>query len=72
MEDVQMELVLQYTPLEASVLAAAYLLLQYAPPTIIFLTITLFRVSLVSPPMAHYVLYCNFVLANYGTLWPIC
>ena len=38
-----------------------YLLLQYAPATIIFLTIILFRISLVSPPMAHYVLYCNFM-----------
>ena len=38
-----------------------YLLLQYAPATIIFLAIILLRISLVSPPMAHYVLYCNFV-----------
>ena len=38
-----------------------YLLLQYAPATIIFLAITSLRISLVSPPMAHYVLYCNFM-----------
>ena len=38
-----------------------YLLLQYVPVTIIFLAITLLRISLVSPPMAHYVLYCNFM-----------
>ena len=36
-----------------------YLLLQYAPATIIFLAIVLLRISLVSPPMAHYILYCN-------------
>ena len=38
-----------------------YLLLQYAPATIIFLAITLLRISLVSPPMAHYILYCNML-----------
>ena len=38
-----------------------YLLLQYASATIIFLTVTLFRISLVSPRMGHYVLYCNFI-----------
>ena len=38
-----------------------YLLLQYAPATIIFLAIILLRISLVSPPMAHYILYCNFI-----------
>ena len=38
-----------------------YLLLQYAPVTIIFLAIILLRISLVSPPMAHYILYCNFI-----------
>ena len=38
-----------------------YLLLQYAPITIIFLAIILSQISLVSPPMAHYVLYCNIM-----------
>ena len=38
-----------------------YLLLQYVPATIIFLAIILLRISLVSPPMAHYVLYCNVI-----------
>ena len=41
-----------------------YLLLQYAPTTIIFLAILLFRCSIVSPPMSHYILYCNLV--QYG------
>ena len=36
-----------------------YLLLQYAPATVIFLAIVLLRISFVSPPMAHYILYCN-------------
>ena len=38
-----------------------YLLLQYAPATIIFLGIIFLRITLVSPPMAHYVMYCNIV-----------
>ena len=38
-----------------------YLLLQYAPVTIIFLGIIMLRITLVSPPMAHYVMYCNIV-----------
>ena len=38
-----------------------YLLLQYAPATILFLAIVLLRISLVSPPMAHYILYCNIM-----------
>ena len=36
-----------------------YLLLQYAPVTIIFLGIILLRITLVSPPMLHYIFYCN-------------
>ena len=39
-----------------------YLLLQYAPATVIFLVIIVLRITLVSPPMAHYVFYCNIVL----------
>ena len=38
-----------------------YLLLQYAPATVIFLVIILLRITLVSPPMAHYVFYCNIM-----------
>ena len=38
-----------------------YLLLQYAPATVIFLVIIVLRITLVSPPMAHYVLYCNIM-----------
>ena len=38
-----------------------YLLLQYAPATVIFLVIIVLRITLVSPPMAHYVFYCNIV-----------
>ena len=38
-----------------------YLLLQYAPATVIFLIIILLRITLVSPPMAHYVMYCNMI-----------
>ena len=39
-----------------------YLLLQYIPTTIMFLIIIVFRVSIVSAPMAHYVLYCNIIM----------
>ena len=38
-----------------------YLLLQYAPATVIFLLIILLRITLVTPPMVHYVFYCNMV-----------
>ena len=38
-----------------------YFLLQYVPVTIIFLAILWSRYSIVSPPMAHFVLYCNIV-----------
>ena len=38
-----------------------YILLQYVPVTIIFLAILWSRYSIVSPPMAHFVLYCNVV-----------
>ena len=38
-----------------------YLLLQYAPATVIFLVIIVLRITLVSPPMVHYVFYCNIV-----------
>ena len=41
-----------------------YLLLQYIPTTIMFLVIIVFRVSIVSAPMAQYVLYCNFLMVN--------
>ena len=36
-----------------------YLLLQYAPATVIFLVIIVLRITLVSPPIAHYIIYCN-------------
>ena len=38
-----------------------YLLLQYAPATVIFLVIIVLRITLVSPPMVHYVFYCNIM-----------
>ena len=38
-----------------------YLLLQYAPVTVIFLVIIVLRITLVSPPMTHYVMYCNIM-----------
>ena len=38
-----------------------YLLLQYAPSTVIFLVIIVLRITLVSPPMVHYVFYCNIM-----------
>ena len=38
-----------------------YLLLVYVPITIMYLSILLFRLSLVSPPIGHYILYCNIV-----------
>ena len=41
-----------------------YLLLQYVPTTIMFLVIIVFRVSIVSAPMAHYVLYCNVLMLS--------
>ena len=44
-----------------------YFLLQYVPVTIIFLAILWSRYSIVSPPMAHFVLYCNIVHAALKT-----
>ena len=41
-----------------------YILLQYVPTTIMFLIIIVFRVSIVSAPMAHYVLYCNVLMLS--------
>ena len=41
-----------------------YILLQYVPTTITFLIIIVFRVSIVSAPMAHYVLYCNVLMLS--------
>ena len=41
-----------------------YLLLQYGPITIIFLVVLLFRFNTVSPPMAHYIFYCNIVMVG--------
>ena len=38
-----------------------YFLLQYIPVTIILLAILWSRYSIVSPPMAYFVLYCNIV-----------
>ena len=36
-----------------------YLLLQYLPTTILFVIVIVFRISITSAPMAHYVLFCN-------------
>ena len=36
-----------------------YLLLQYLPTTILFVVVIVFRISITSAPMAHYVLFCN-------------
>ena len=44
-----------------------YFLLQYVPVTFIFLAILWSRYSIVSPPMAHFVLYCNIVHAAFKT-----
>ena len=44
-----------------------YFLLQYVPVTIIFLAILWSKYSIVSPPMAHFVLYCNIVHAAFKT-----
>ena len=41
-----------------------YLLLQYVPTTIMFLVIIVFRVNIVSAPMAHYVMYCNVLILS--------
>ena len=46
-----------------------YFILLYVPTTIIFLAILLFRCNLASPPMAHYIMYCNILalaLRNHG------
>lgn len=55
----------------SSVNVLYYLLLQYVPSTIIFLVILLFRFDIVSPPIAHYVLYCNLLVvvfrSSFGT-----
>ena len=42
-----------------------YLLFQYVPTTAIFLVILLFRIDIVSPPMAHYVLCCNLLVLGF-------
>ena len=39
-----------------------YLLLQYLPTTILFVAIIVFRFNITSAPMAHYVLYCHFLV----------
>ena len=44
-----------------------YFLLQYVPVTFIFLAILWSRYSIVSPPMAHFVLYCNITHAALKT-----
>ena len=36
-----------------------YFLLQYVPVTVIFVAILLSRYSIVSPPIAYFILYCN-------------
>ena len=38
-----------------------YILLQYLPITIASLVIILFRCSTVTPPLGHYIMYCNIV-----------
>ena len=38
-----------------------YFLLQYVPVTIIFLAVLWSRYSIVSPPIAHFILYCNII-----------
>ena len=38
-----------------------YFLLQYVPVTIIFLAILWSRYSIVSPPIAHFIFYCNVI-----------
>ena len=40
-----------------------YILLLYVPITLIFLAVLWSRYSIVSPPMAHFVLYCNITQA---------
>ena len=42
-----------------------YLLFQYVPTTVIFLVILLFRIDVVSPPMGHYILYCNLLVLGF-------
>ena len=39
-----------------------YLLLCYLPTTILFMIIMVFRISITSAPMAHYVLFCNSIV----------
>ena len=39
-----------------------YIMLQYVPITLISLVvIIIFRISMVSPPLGHYIMYCNIV-----------
>ena len=42
-----------------------YFLLQYVPATIIFLLVLLVKINVTSAPMAHYVLFCNFVAVKF-------
>ena len=44
-----------------------YLLLQYLPATITFLLVLLVRINVTAAPMAHYVLYCNYVAVYFRT-----
>ena len=44
-----------------------YCLLQYLPATIVFLFILLVQIDVTSAPMAHYVLFCNGLVAYLAT-----
>ena len=47
-----------------------YPLLQYRPSTLIFLLVIIFRPNIMSAPMLHYVLFCNFtVFVSRSILW---
>ena len=43
-----------------------YIMMQYVPITLISLVvIIIFRISMVSPPLGHYIMYCNIVQLVY-------
>ena len=44
-----------------------YLLLQYLPITILFVTIIVFRITITSAPLVHYVLFCNGLVMFFQT-----
>ena len=45
-----------------------YLFFRYLPTTILFVVIMVFRISITSAPMAHYVLFCNSIVMFFKSI----